>query len=284
MSDKGLENFNILGVNISAIDMADACFAIEDMIAGNKKGYVCVCPVSTIMECRKDKNALNSVNSAVLATPDGMPVVWMGKLKGYSNVKRVYGPDLMLGICRISEEKGYRNYFYGSTAYVLDKLKEKLKNIFPGLRICGMYSPPFRQLSKDEDDKVADDINRSNPDIVWVGLGSPKQDLWMHEHRDRINGPVMIGVGAAFDFLAGTKKQAPRWMQKIGMEWFFRLITEPKRLWKRYVFGNVRFLYLVTQELLTNAADIYLWFNIYWCFVTLIYLLWRARLFLIRSF
>lgn len=252
MTEKKLNKFCILGVKISAIDMNDACSLIEDALLRREKIYICVCPVSTIMECKKNNQVLTSVNSADLATPDGMPTVWIGKIQGYKNIRRVYGPELMQKICGISGKNGYRNYLYGSSPDVLGKLKEKLNKKYPGLIISGIFSPPFRQLSKDEDDKVVEDINSSNSDIVWVGLGSPKQDLWMHEHRNRINAPVLIGVGAAFDFIAGTKPQAPRWMRNSGFEWLFRLITEPKRLWRRYLINYPLFVYYVLVELVSK--------------------------------
>lgn len=249
--EKNMVNLDVLGVKVSAINLSDACFLIENAVAQNKKIYICTCPVSTIMECRKNETVLRSVNSATLATPDGMPVVWLGKIKGYNNIGRVYGPDLLLEICRISGKKNYNNYFYGSSSRVLEMLQKKLKNKFLDLPISGAYSPPFRELTKNEDDEIVKMINNSNSDILWVGLGSPKQDIWMMEHRDKINVPVMAGVGAAFDFISEEKKQAPKWMRKTGTEWLFRLLSEPKRLWKRYLLGNPLFLYLVCKEFLT---------------------------------
>ena len=250
MDGKKSDKFCILSVQISAIDMDDACSLVEEAVSKRQKKYICVCPVSTIMECKRNENVLTSVNSADLATPDGMAVVWIGRMQGYANIRRVYGPELMQRICDISEKRGFRNYFYGSRTDVLERLKERLKTKYPDLIIAGIYSPPFRQLSKEENDKIVEDINSSNPDIIWVGLGSPKQDLWMHEHRNRINAPIMIGVGAAFDFLAGTKPQAPPWIRNHGFEWLFRLITEPKRLWRRYLVNYPLFIYYVLIDLI----------------------------------
>ena len=238
----------MLGVGVSAINMSDARSVIEEAIARKSKIYICVCPVSTIMECQSSVLARTSVNSADLVTPDGMPVVWLGRLLGNAAIRRVYGPDLMLEACAISESRGYKNYFYGSDGRVLEALQKKLKNRFPNLIIAGTYSPPFGELSEEEDARIVEMINSAGPDILWVGLGSPKQDIWMYEHKARINAPVMIGVGAAFDFVAGTKKQAPKWMQRSGFEWLFRLSIEPKRLFKRYIFGNALFLYLICAQ------------------------------------
>ena len=243
-----IPRFNVLGVRISAMDMTEACTAVESLIKNKEKGYVCVCPVSTIMECVHDAAVMRVVNNATLVTPDGMPTVWIGKTRGFKNMDRVYGPDLMLEICRISSSKGYRHFFYGATAEVLEKLEAALKKRFPGLEICGKFAPPFRPLTKDEDEKIVGLINAAKPDCLWVGLGSPKQDLWIDAHRAVLEVPVMLAVGAAFDFHAGTKPQAPRWMQRTGFEWLFRLGTEPRRLWRRYLMGNSEFLYLLLKE------------------------------------
>lgn len=248
MDGRKIDKFCILGVGVSAIDMNDACSLVEEAVLKRQKKYICVCPVSMIMECKRDKKVRQSVNSADLVTPDGMAVVWIGKMRKHKNVRRVYGPELMQEICAISRKNGYKNYLYGSSPDVLSKLKEKLNKQYPGLIISGSFSPPFWQLTKDEDDRIVEEINKSNSDIIWVGLGSPKQDLWMYEHRDRINAPVMIGVGAAFDFLAGVKPQAPRWVRNCGFEWLFRLITEPKRLWRRYLVDYPLFVYYLSLD------------------------------------
>lgn len=252
MDGEKINKFIILGVKISAIDMNDALSLVEEAISKRQKKYICVCPVSTIMECKRDKRVLTSVNCADLATPDGMAVVWIGRMLGHKNIKRVYGPELMQAICGVSAKNGYKNYLYGSSSDVLAKLRGELDKQYSGIIISGSFSPPFRQLTQEEDEGIVEDINRSNPDIVWVGLGSPKQDLWMYEHRDRINASVMIGVGAAFDFLSGVKPQAPRWMRDNGLEWLFRLITEPKRLWHRYLVDYPYFLYYLLSDLVSR--------------------------------
>ncbi len=238
-----INRFDILGVKVSAINMSEACGYIEQLIVNRQKGYVCVCPVSTIMACYDDEQVRGIVNGANLVTPDGMPTVWIGKNRGFKNIDRVYGPDLMLAMCNRSDQKRYRNYLLGSTAEILERLRLRLRAKFPNVTICGSYAPPFKEYTKQEDEKIINEINLAKPDIVWVGLGSPKQDIWIYEHREKIHAPVMIAVGAAFDFLSGAKPQAPVWMQHLGMEWFFRLCSEPRRLWKRYLIGNVRFLY-----------------------------------------
>ncbi len=191
-----------------------------------------------------------AVNGAGLATPDGMPLVWLGKWKSQAQVSRVYGPDLMLALCQLSIEGGYSHYFYGGGAGVPELLAEKLQARFPKLKIAGGHSPPFRPLSAAEDAQIVKQINQAGPDIVWVGLGTPKQDLWMAAHRAQLTAPVLIGVGAAFDFHTGKIPQAPRWMQQAGLEWLFRLWQEPRRLWYRYLVYNPLFILLVLAQIL----------------------------------
>ncbi len=250
-----INRFNILGVQFSALNLKQATEIVGEFIEKKLKGYVCVCPVSTIMACQEDKDFLNIVNSASLVTLDGMPSVWIGKLKGYSHISRVYGPDLMLEVCALSEQRGYRNYFYGATEDVLNKLEYRLKQKFPKINICGKYAPPFRPLTKQEDAQIIEQINQANPDMIWVGLGSPKQDIWIHEHRNQLNASMCFAVGAAFDFLSGTKPQAPRWMQRSGLEWLFRFLSEPKRLGKRYLVGNTKFIYLLIKDCLRKKVS-----------------------------
>ena len=245
-----METVDIIGIHVSAINLNLACRAMEEWIRSRQKIYACVVPVSTVVECQNDQDYKEVVNGADMATPDGMPMVLLGKLKGHKNMARTYGPDLMLDFCKISQEKGYTHYFYGATADTLRLLEVKLKEKFPRLSIVGKYSPPFCALPENEDKEIVEEINRRNPDVLWVGLGSPKQDFWMRAHRERLNVPVMIGVGAAFDFVAGTKPQAPRWMRGLGLEWFFRLCCEPRRLWRRYLIGNTKFIYFLLRDML----------------------------------
>ncbi len=254
MTNINNKRFDILGVKISAIDMADAWCIIDTLVAKKQKGYVCVCPVSTIVECNRNEDYRNLVNNAAIVTPDGMPTVWIARARGLKHVERVYGPDLMLAVCQLCEQKGYKQYFYGGTEKVLAKLQVSLKSKFPNLKISGAYSPPFRELTKEEDIAIVNRINTAAPDILWVGIGAPRQDFWMVNHQAKLNVPVMLGVGAAFDFLSGVKPQAPRWIQRSGLEWFFRLCTEPHRLWKRYLIGNSIFVYLLVKSLFRNKS------------------------------
>jgi len=239
---------NILGVGISAINMAIALETIDQWIAERDPHYVCVFPVHSVMECQKDPELRRIANASGLTTPDGMPLVWLSRLHGYRQVSRVYGPDLMLALCAASVERGYRHFFYGGANGVAEKLTAVLERQYPGLRVAGIYAPPFRPLTCEEDERIIEMINASDGDIVWVGLGTPKQDHWMASHVGRISAPVLIGVGAAFDFLSGLKRQAPRWMQRCGLEWLFRLLTEPRRLWYRYLVYNPLFVALVLLQ------------------------------------
>ncbi len=248
-----MDCFEVLGVKIADTNLFDTCERIVDWVRKKEKTYVCIAPVASIMDCQKDKKYKEIVNRSGMTTPDGMPVVWLGKMKGMKKIARTYGPDLMLELCEKGQREDLTHYFYGSLEDVNQKLSNRLKSQFEKIKISGSFAPPFRDLGEVEDDQVIEKINNANVDVLWVGLGSPKQDYWMFNHRKKLNVPVIIGVGAAFDFLSGTKKQAPKWMQKSGLEWLFRLIQEPGRLWKRYLIGNTIFVYLILKELFFGA-------------------------------
>jgi N-acetylglucosaminyldiphosphoundecaprenol N-acetyl-beta-D-mannosaminyltransferase len=222
--------------------MPQALATIDGWIAHGERQYVCVTGVHGVMESRRDPGLRRIHNAAGLVTPDGMPLVWLARRAGFDHVDRVYGPDLLLACCEHSVGRGYRHFFYGGGPGVPERLADRLTQRFPGLRVVGTYSPPFRALSPEEGEEVVQRINSADADFVWVGLSTPKQEQWMHEHRARLTAPVLIGVGAAFDFHGGSKRQAPRWMQRSGLEWLFRLGQEPRRLWRRYSYNNVRFV------------------------------------------
>lgn len=230
--------------------MAQAIDQISAWIETKARRYVSVCTVHTIMECRRDERVRQAVNQAGLATPDGMPLVWLSKWQSGLEVNRVYGPDLMLALCRHSAARGYRHYFYGGAEGVPELLATRLQSRFPGLKVAGCYAPPFRPLAPEEEAQIITRINQAAPDIVWVGLGTPKQDLWMAAHRSQLAAPVLIAVGAAFDFHTGRVAQAPRWMQRNGLEWLYRLLQEPRRLWYRYLIYNPLFVVLAIAQLL----------------------------------
>ncbi len=250
---------DILGVNVNAITMADAISTIQEWIKKKQSHYVCVTPVDVVMEAQKDKGFRDIINSAGLVTPDGMPLVWLSRLKGCKRAERVYGPDLMLEVCSVAQAKGYSSFFYGGADGIPQRLKDSLRRRFPRLNVVGTYSPPFRPLTTQEDEDVVRMINGFSPDIVWVGIGAPRQEKWMASHLGRLNARVLIGVGAAFDFLSGAKRQAPRWMQRSGLEWLFRLIAEPRRLWRRYLIGNTAFVWLILKEYILEKMGAKKW-------------------------
>jgi N-acetylglucosaminyldiphosphoundecaprenol N-acetyl-beta-D-mannosaminyltransferase len=239
---------DVLGVQVSAVNMDQALDVLDHWITSGSQQYVCVTGVHGVMESRREEQLQRIHNSAGLVTPDGMPLVWWSRAAGHGQAGRVYGPDLMLACCERSLTTGYRHFFYGGNDGVADLLARRLAKRLPGLAVAGTYTPPFRKLTAEEDADVITRINESGADIVWVGLSTPKQEYWMAEHVGRIEAPVMIGVGAAFDFHAGLKKQAPQWIQQSGFEWLFRLGTEPRRLWKRYLRNNPEFVYLAMQD------------------------------------
>jgi N-acetylglucosaminyldiphosphoundecaprenol N-acetyl-beta-D-mannosaminyltransferase len=253
MSATAVRHVDVLGVHVSAVDMDQTLDILDRWITEGHREYVCVSGVHGVMESRRDEALRTIHNRAGLVTPDGMPLVWWSQWCGARHTRRVYGPDLLLACAERSITTGYRHFFYGGQEGVADLLSQRLSRRFPGLAVAGTYAPAFRPLSRDEDDAVVRRINDAAPDIVWVGLGTPKQEQWMAEHVGRLDAPVLIGVGAAFDFHAGLKSQAPRWMQRSGLEWLFRLSTEPERLWKRYLINNPAFLWLALQEICRAA-------------------------------
>jgi N-acetylglucosaminyldiphosphoundecaprenol N-acetyl-beta-D-mannosaminyltransferase len=243
-----LNAVNVLGVGISPINMAMALEQIDRWIRDGDRQYVCVCTVATIMECRRAQDLRAVVNAAGMRTPDGMPLVWLAHLRGHREVNRVYGPDLMLAVMAESGARGYRHYLYGGGPGVAERLARVMTDRFPGIDFTGLESPPFAPLDRLCTPQAAASINERRPDIVWVGLGNPKQERWMARMRPLLEAPVLIGVGAAFDFHSGVKAQAPRWMQRSGLEWLFRLVHEPRRLWKRYLIDNPWFVYEVALQ------------------------------------
>ena len=248
MGEHSASRVNILGIGITPVHMDGTLQTISHYIEENMRAYICVTSVNGVMESQKDSELRTIHNNAGMVTPDGMPLVWLSHLFGYNHVERVYGPDLMLAVCENSTKKGYRHFLYGGKQGVPELLAKQLKILFPDICIVGTYSPPFRPLTEGEDKEIIQKINHANADIVWVGLSTPKQEKWMAAHINKLNAPVLIGVGAAFDFHAGIKKQAPRWMQRSGLEWLFRLLNEPRRLWRRYLIYNPQFLWLIILQ------------------------------------
>lgn len=238
---------NILGVDVAVTDMNRTLHYLCDNLDALRGKYICVSNVHTIVTAYDDEKYRNIQNGAVMVLPDGKPLSIVQKKRGFSEAKKVSGPDLMPEIFRISEEKEYTHYFYGSTEETLDNLILNLKKQFPNLKIAGICAPPFRPLTELEDENIVSAINATNADFLWVGLGAPKQEIWMAEHEDRVRS-IMIGVGAGFDFHAGTVKRAPKWMQMCCLEWLYRLFQDPKRLLKRYAVTNVKFLWYLSKR------------------------------------
>ena len=232
----------ILGVDIAAINMEWLIDFTSRHLKTLSGDYMCVANVHTTVTAFDDAEYCDIQNGAVIAIPDGSPLVSIGKRRGYDDMGRTTGPDYMGEIFRISVENDYRHYFYGSTEETLDKLREKLNRNYPGIKIVGMHSPPFRAMTEAEDKEVIEKINCVNPDFVWVGLGAPKQEKWMAAHKGRITG-LMVGVGAGFDYFAENIRRAPKWMQKHHLEWLYRLVQDPKRLFKRYLYTNTKFIW-----------------------------------------
>lgn len=237
----------ILGTDINVTDMEQTVQYLSNNLDELRGKYICVSNVHTTVMAYRDKDYRKVQNQAAMALPDGKPLSIVSKRRGYKEAKRVPGPDLMPEIFRISREKGYRHYFYGSTEETLEKLRIKLKEKYPYLKIAGAYAPPFRPLSKEEDNQMIHRINEAKPDFIWVGLGAPKQEIWMNAHMDQVSG-IMVGVGAAFDFSAGTVKRAPKWMQELCLEWLYRILQDPVRLIPRYFGTNLSFLWNVSRE------------------------------------
>lgn len=243
MTNSEIKKCNILGVNIAAINMSTLIKYVKDNLRELSGKYICVSNVHTVITAYDDEKYMNVQNSSALSIPDGGPLSSYGRKHGFKDMDRTTGPDFFYEILKISEENNYKYYFYGSTEETLEKLKEKLLSEFPKLKIAGMYSPPFRKLTEIEDEDVIKKINSADSDFVWVGLGAPKQEIWMYEHKDKVKG-LMVGIGAAFDYFAGNIKRAPMWMQKHNLEWLYRLMQDPVRLFTRYLYTNSKFLFL----------------------------------------
>ena len=233
---------NIMGVNIAAIDMEWLLQFTNAHIEELSGDYMCVSNVHTTVMSYEDESYCNIQNNGIMAIPDGGPLSTVGRWRGYKQMQRTTGPSYMGEILKISVQKGYRHYFYGSTVETLCKLEQTLRHDYPGIQIAGMYSPPFKALTDEENRLVVENINAAQADFVWVGLGAPKQERWMAEHQGKIQG-FMVGVGAGFDYFAGNIERAPEWMQKSNLEWFYRLLQDPRRLLGRYWHTNTKFIW-----------------------------------------
>lgn len=235
---------NILGLNIAVTNMNETVEYIQEKLEELRGKYICITNVHTTVMSYEDETYKNIQNNSALILPDGNPLSALSRKRGFKEAKRVTGPDLMHELFKLSEEKGYKHYFYGSTEDTLALLEVKLKEKYPKLNVVGMYSPPFKPNVSLESNEKLEEINKLKPDFIWIGLGAPKQEKWMSIHEGKLNG-IMFGVGAGFDYFADKIKRAPKWMQGSSLEWFYRFLQEPKRLFKRYFFTNTKFIWNV---------------------------------------
>ena len=243
------EKYPVVGLGISEVTFDRAISLLLDAAATRQKMRANFCTANTIVAAKRDPALRAQIASSQIVAPDGMPLVWLGRLRG-RKVDRVCGPDLMLALCEGSQEFGYRHFFYGGTEGVAERLAERLRRRFPALQVAGTHTPPFRPLTDEEDEQIIAEINGARPDLIWVGLSTPKQDAWIASHQSRLEAPVLLAVGAAFDFHAGDVPRAPKWMQASGLEWLFRLMAEPRRLWRRYLVGNALFVFYLVAGVL----------------------------------
>jgi N-acetylglucosaminyldiphosphoundecaprenol N-acetyl-beta-D-mannosaminyltransferase len=247
---------SVLGVPLALTDYERTMDWIDATIETGGRSYVCVAATHTVVACQDDPELRAAVHGAALVVPDGQPVVWAMNALGHDLTSRVYGPDLMAKYCERAALAGTRMFLYGGRNQgALVQLALNLRRRYPGIQVVGGYSPPFRPLSDEEREAVAAEINHARPDVVWVGIGVPKQEKWMAEMRDRLDAPVLVGVGAAFDFHAGLVPQAPSWMQSAGLEWLYRLAKEPRRLWRRYLTYNPRFVLGFARQYLRHRRE-----------------------------
>jgi N-acetylglucosaminyldiphosphoundecaprenol N-acetyl-beta-D-mannosaminyltransferase len=240
---------NVLGVGVSAVNMADALRLSERLLREHGKGYVCLTGVHGIMEAQRDDALRAILNRSFLCAPDGMPTVWVGRLQGHRNMRRVYGPDYMLEMCKMTARAGFRHFLYGGKAGVALQLKQQLERMVPAIDIVGTYTPPFHPLTPLEENRMIAAVNQTHPDVVWIGLSTPKQERFMAQYADRLDVCLMVGVGAAFDIHAGLLTDAPDWVKRCGLQWLDRLVKEPRRLWRRYLTNNPKFLWDIGLQL-----------------------------------
>ncbi|MEP6685487.1 MAG: WecB/TagA/CpsF family glycosyltransferase [Verrucomicrobiota bacterium] len=246
-----IETVNVLGVGISVLDQERVREFLFAAVREGTRGYVTVTGVHGVSEAQEDAELKRILNASLLCTPDGMPMVWMGRLQGHRSIRRVYGPDLMLNLCEHSQKAGLKHFFYGGKPGVAEELKEVLERKFPGLQVVDTYCPPFRSLNANELADLRSRVHETRPDFFWVGLSTPKQERFMAAHLALLpEARIFLGVGAAFDLLTGRIRQAPRWMQRLGLEWLFRVTQEPRRLWKRYFVNNPLFVLRAAGQLI----------------------------------
>lgn len=252
------DTIEILGVRVNLEDYDSAIEKVEEHINnGYPTGYVTLVCADSLVNAQKNRFFKEVSNNSYLSLPDGMPLVWIARSKGARKIKtNTRGTIFMFKFFERTFQKEYKHFFYGGKEGVAEQLKRVFETKFPEVKIVGTYCPPFRELTEAEDSRICEMINSSGADIIWVGLGAPKQEFWMNEHKDKLDVSLMIGVGAAFDFHTGNAKEAPRWMQSNGLEWLFRLLSEPRRLWRRYLIGNSLLIYWLITEKFNNQREV----------------------------
>lgn len=243
---------DVLGVQVSAVNMQAAIELAVQWVDAGSPGYACFVGVHGVMEAQRDPKLRYVLNRAAFSFPDGMPMTWLGRLQGFETMDRVFGPDFILEMCRASVRRGYRNFVYGGRPGVADQLAERLRQLCPGLEIVGTFTPPFRPLSVEEEEDLLARVAKAKPHILWVGLSTPNQDRFMAQYVDRLQVPLLAGVGAAFDFHTGSIRDCSRWIKRAGLQWLHRLLQDPFRLWRRYLLNNPWFLWRISCQLLSR--------------------------------
>lgn len=241
---------DVLGVRVSAVNMGLAITIADEWLCGNCPGYICVTGVHGVMEAQRDLSLRDILNQGMMNLPDGMPMSWVGRLQGFADMDRVFGPDFMKEFCRLSQHRSYRHFLYGGEPGVAERLKEMLEAQFPGLQIVGTFTPPFRPLAPEEEDELLEQVHSSQPHIMWVGLSTPKQERFMARYVDRLQVPLLVGVGAAFDYHTGRIRDCSPWIKRAGLQWLHRLLQDPRRLWRRYLRNNPVFIAKILLQFL----------------------------------
>lgn len=255
ISDFQHEHADVLAVKVSAVNLEGAVEIADRWIAAGRPGYVCVTGVHGVMEAQSDPALLTTLNQAVLNVPDGMPLTWIGRIQGFAEMDRVFGPDFMMAMCRVAAQRGYRMFLYGGKPGVAEELRQELRRAVPSAQIVGTYTPPFGSLDLRQEQEILAQMRRAKPHIVWVGLSTPKQERFMAQYFERFQIPLMVGVGAAFDFHTGRIRDCSPWVKRMGLQWLHRMMQDPLRLGRRYLINNPAFLSRIAWQLMGIFRD-----------------------------
>jgi N-acetylglucosaminyldiphosphoundecaprenol N-acetyl-beta-D-mannosaminyltransferase len=244
----------VLGVKVSAVNMADALRIADDIILRSSPSYICLTGVHGVMEAQDSADLMSALNHAAINLPDGMPMTWVGHLQGHRQMDRVFGPDFMIEMCRLSVERKHRHFLYGGEAGVVEELKLALEKKSPGVQIVGTFTPPFRDLTADEMSGLKEELAQCRADVLWIGISTPRQECFMAQHINYLKVPLMVGVGAAFDYHTGRIRDCAPWIKRAGLQWLHRLLQDPRRLWRRYLKANPGFLWKITVQLFEEST------------------------------